>query len=130
VNRERLEQLRRVVLAAPPERFHMRTWCEKALCGTAYCAAGWAAVDPWFRENTDIERIFRVGHDGMVYAEIFTPTDGLAKIFDISSADSRNLFGGDLNPTYSDPHGVSQKDVVANIDRILAGLPAEPYECP
>jgi hypothetical protein len=129
MKRERLEQLRRVVLAAPADRFHMRTWCEKSPCGTAYCAAGWAAIDPWFQDNTEIGEVLDVNYDGMIFTHCFNVTYKLSRIFDISSDDSDRLFGAWLSPDYSDPHGVTREDVVENIDRILAGKPAISYHC-
>lgn len=60
-NFEALKQLKRVVKAAPAERLHMRAVMEKAECGTAYCAAGWAAQDKWFEDNTEITNAVILG---------------------------------------------------------------------
>lgn len=126
---ERLQQLRRVVEAATDHRFHMRTFCEEADCGTAYCAAGWAAIDPWFRENTAMGDIFEVGEEGMLREadDVYDPFENLGGVFGISYLDSLNLFGADLSRIYSEPHAVSRAEVIANVDRLIAGEPATPY---
>lgn len=126
MNIEALKQLRRVVEAAPDDRFHMRRWSEKAPCGTAYCAAGWAAIDPWFRENTGIGDIFKLRRYG--YLELITcsPFFSLARLFDISIYEAATLFGIGIDPR-SNPHAVSRAEVIANIDRILAGQKPERY---
>ena len=64
---ERLTQLRRVVVEAAPDRFDMRSFSADTPCGTAYCAAGWAAIDPWFREHTHI-------NESVSYTHLMLPT--------------------------------------------------------
>jgi hypothetical protein len=125
-NIERLTQLRRVIEEAPEDRLHMRRWCEKAKCGTAYCAAGWAAVDPWFAENTAIRKIFHVEPGGFVEPLSGEVMSDLAKLFGITNTDARNLFGAALEPG-TGPHSVTKKEVLDNIDRLLDGQPAERY---
>jgi hypothetical protein len=125
-NIERLKQLRRVIEEAPEDRLHMRRWCEKAKCGTAYCAAGWAAVDPWFAENTAIRKIFHVEPDGFVEPLACEVMGDLAKLFGITNRDARYLFGGALE-SGAGPHSVTKKEVLDNIDRLLAGDSAERY---
>lgn len=125
---ERLKQLRRVVEAAPEDRLHMRTFCEQAECGTAYCAAGWAAIDPWFRENTEIEGVFEYADDGHLFTGfgVWDVFDPLADIFGISRLAAGCLFGYGMSVT-DEPHAVTKAEVLANIDRLLRGLPAERY---
>ncbi len=123
---ELLRQLRRVVDAAPDDLFHMRAFCETAGCGTARCAAGWAAIDPWFLANTWISQIIDVDNEGFV-----TSIDGfafskLAKLFDIPQHDTDNLVGGQLKPSHP-PHAVTKRDVIANIDALIGGLETRPY---
>lgn len=127
MHKKRLKQLRRVVAAAPDDRLHMARWCETADCGTAYCAAGWAAVDPWFRENTEIGTIFGVRDDGTIYPNslVWRPLSALARLFAISIHASCHLFGN--VPCSADPHAVTKAMVLANIDLILAGKPAQHY---
>lgn len=126
IRQERLRQLRRVIEAADPDRLHMRAWSEKAPCGTAYCAAGWAAIDPWFQANTSIGEIFvpkPSGHLGVRADDPFRP---LANLFDLTPNDSTNLFGGGVYYD-CDPHAVTKDEVIANIDRLLAGEHAKTY---
>lgn len=123
---ERLRQLRRVIEAAPEDRFQMRAWCEVAECGTAYCAGGWAAVDPWFRENTEINETLRVRPGGFVVALDPTRTvHELARLFDLDFADARDLFG--INAPPEDPHAIGKDEVLENIDLLIAGEPAMMY---
>lgn len=50
MRRERLENLYRVVKAAPGERFDMRRWWDDETdCGSAGCAIGWCARDAYFQ---------------------------------------------------------------------------------
>jgi hypothetical protein len=128
---ERLRQLRRVIDSAPEERFVMRTWSERSGCQTTFCAAGWCAVDSWFRENTKIGTIFAVAGDSegqvTVYPinYVFNVFRDLANLFSISIDDAEALFGVGIRSV--DPHAVSRAEVLANIDRLLAGKPAEVY---
>jgi hypothetical protein len=115
-NEEALRQLHRVVEEAPDDRLHMRSFTETGPCGTAHCAADWAAIDPWFRANMPLDEIIRSSD----------PFARLAAAFGLSEKDAENLFGGDL-AGYTDPHAVSKAEVFWNIDRLLAGQPALPY---
>src|SRR5437660_2654673 len=58
----RFKQLIRVLKALTPhqrkKRFIMSDWTKETPCGTARCAAGYAAVDPWF-----IRRGFQLAFD-------------------------------------------------------------------
>jgi hypothetical protein len=129
-NIERLTQLRRVIEEAPEDRLHMRAWSEKAPCGTAHCAAGWAALDPWFQVNTEILKHFFVGASGRVHPREYSSDafGGLAQIFAISGQDARALFGGGLHDDDSEPHAVTKGEVLKNIDALLMGKRAEFYE--
>jgi hypothetical protein len=131
-NIKRLVQLRRVVEAAPEDRLHMRTWCESAACGTAYCAAGWAAIDPWFREHTEIETIFNVwdSEDGEVMVHAVADRNvchDLAHFFGIDEDDANNLFAAFAHRGM-DPHAISRAEVLGNIDALLEGGVTEPYD--
>ena len=117
---ERLLQLRRVVLAAPESRFDMNHF----RCGTAMCAAGWAASDPWFTE-----RGLHLAGEGDA-AEVrfgentFDPFSALEAFFLLSTQDTERLFAGDaLNGTGP----ITKEEVIENIDLILAGEPARVY---
>jgi hypothetical protein len=95
---------------------------EKAKCGTAHCAFGWAMVDPWFIANTSILDAVHITKENSTIVEF----DETAKIFNLSEFDIVNLFGTDL---YVDcpPHAVSKEEVLENIAAILAGNPSHPY---
>lgn len=149
MNRDLMLQLRRVAEAAPEHRLHMRNFCEsEAACGTAYCLAGFAAVDPWFRANTTINRILEVAEDDetgelLVYETGVLPegvskTDeervyalsatfvGLGRLFDLRPADAYNLFGGGLDYAAGE-HAVGKDEVLWNVDALLRGEAARPY---
>lgn len=123
----RMKQLRRVVEAAPEDRFEMKNFCTESSCGTAYCAAGWAALDPWFQENTDILDIFDVEVIGSL-AYVKEAHDNtfsrLQLMFGLSAVEADDLFGGELH-RLSPP--VPKSFVLENIDSILAGDPTIPY---
>ncbi len=116
LNREAMIELRRVVEAAPPELFHMRAWKEKAGCGTAYCAAGWAAIDPWFTERG-------LTHEAMQAASMDfrdSTFDAVRRFFGLTEAEGERLFGTS-GTDYYDPHAITREMVIENIDRMLAG---------
>jgi hypothetical protein len=125
MNIERLTQLRRVVEAAPTDRFDMNHYSRPASwCRTAYCAVGWFAVDNWARKNTEIGVIFNVSLFGTITPIYEGETFGLlGALFSISEDDAANLFMADM----AEAHLVSKQTVIANIDRILRGEPALPY---
>lgn len=62
MNVEALTRLAALMRAIParlrdPEKFDLSHWCSLTyddkghVCGTAACAGGWAALDPWFQER-------------------------------------------------------------------------------
>jgi hypothetical protein len=121
-NVECLRQLRRVVEAAPEDRFDMRWISTLTDCGTAYCTAGWAGIDPWFRQHTELGRAFRVGLGGMLnwdedLAEV------LGKVFGLTDRETYRLFGLFVG----EGDEATRRHVLANIDRLLAGEPARSY---
>jgi hypothetical protein len=125
---ERLRQLRRVVTAAPADRFDMRRFCTVGRsCGTAYCAVGWAALDPWFQKETPMSDYFDLmDHE---QGTLVLANDnrncfrGLATIFDLDRFETEILFGTGLQFGRK----VSQAAVIANIDRLLQGEETIPY---
>lgn len=136
-NIEALEQLRRVVEAAPEERLDMRKWCGKSACGTTYCAAGWAAIDPWFQRNTDILDTFDV-REGTTRDGVLTTLVGhrrgagmaskaLARIFGIRWREAVFLFGLNLDNDHL-PSDVTKAEVLERIDALIAGDDIGPYE--
>ena len=116
---ESLQQLRRVVEAAPIPLFHMDALTQERPCGTAHCAAAWAAIDPWFKE-----RGLRINQFGDICYLDFQPDHyfgnpfrALELFFTLSYVEAQILFGGDLEPG----HYVPKEDVLKNIDRTLSG---------
>lgn len=108
---ERLEQLRRVVLAAPDnELFDMNVVEGYGDCGPPHCALGWAMVDSWFKENCPISA-----------TDYFDTNLG---IFDLNIDDFDSLFDA---PVWDMQGGRAKTLVIANIDRIIRGEPAIPY---
>jgi hypothetical protein len=116
---ECLRQLRRVVEAAPEGRFDMSTLCDRGPCGTVHCAAGWAAVDPWFRENTELGRSFAVDRDGM-FRYRGRPAEVLERAFGLDEGDVERLF-------FDADDDTTRADVLASIDHLFAGRPAPTY---
>lgn len=126
---EALSRLRSLVEAAPEPKFNMTQFRTGSDCGTAYCALGHAAIDPWFVEHhnapgprpsldhTEARDQWALNFDQ------WCDTEKACKVFGLSSKDSFRLFGGDLFPYQK----VSKSEVLANIDRLLAGLPAKRY---
>jgi hypothetical protein len=119
-----LRQLRRVVENAPDDLLHMRNYREMSSCGTARCAAGWAAVDPWFNSHG-----LQAATDGspVIFGE-WRGGISLLKFFRLSETQMRHLFMIDQDDElYEDPHSVSKRQVLNQIDRILRGEPTKPY---
>ena len=130
MNEEALRQLARVVNAAPENRFDMRRFYSHGslfACGTAYCAAGWAALDPWFAEHAGgagsglgsgprdaaLDRF----HD-------FCRFSHLERVFDLDEQQTEALFGGNLPPTSRPP---SKQAVLRKIKQLLAGQVISAY---
>ncbi len=118
IRRRRLSELRRVVENAPDELLSMSHFSKKVSCGTAHCAAGWAALDPYFTERG----LSLTAHGGLryYYYMSFDAFHDLAYLFKISVKASRKLFG--CEPPQGDNwKNVKKEHVLANIDRMLAG---------
>ena len=120
---EILLNLRRVLLAAPEERFEMENFSTNTGCGTAYCLAGWARLDPWFVDNTKISSLLEIESDGTLEA-IRSFALQFFEAFCLDELDQGNLKR--LLNDYCIP-GVTKKMVRLNIERMLMGLPALPY---
>lgn len=129
MNRERLEQLRRVIESVPEDRLHMRSVVEIAECGMAYCAAGWAACDPWFQAEGFVPAVVIVYKRGSEREILDASMDFFeaARFFGLSQEDTINLFGGELSPS-TPKHAVGKEEILENIDRLLRGEPTRPYE--
>jgi hypothetical protein len=128
MHEERLRQLRRVVTAAPADRFVMDRFCRASQpCGTAYCAAGWAVLDPWFQKETPMLDYFEMcnfnNETVVISYDPVTCFRGLATIFDLDHIETEALFGANL----SEGCKVFPAAVIANIDRLLQGEATIPY---
>ena len=127
-NAEALRQLRRVVLDAPEDRLNMKGFGRMTECGAVCCAAGWAALDPWFLANTRIGEVLPISPNPRFGGSIFgfsITGPGLPAIFGLSLADANALFG--LYDNHWNLEDVTRADVVANIDRLLRGEHAVAY---
>src|SRR6185312_5342489 len=108
MNLEALTNLLRVAREAPEDRLHMQSWCEQAECGTAYCLAGWAAVDPWHRKHTAIDKAFYRNRDGIVWPQVLDVTGFLADhVYGIAARDARILFAVEV-VAHMDPHPITK----------------------
>ena len=111
---ERLEQLIRVVEEAP--KLYMRNYWQGE-CGTAYCAAAWAAQDAWFRRRglhayEDYAPIFYRGTCGL---------SALALFFDISTIQTDFIFcpGGKL----------TKRILIFRIKKVIREIEKENSKC-
>ena len=116
-----LRQLKRVIKNTPDDLLHMDKWAGTARCGTVRCAAGWAAVDPWFNEHGF------TAHPGgsPTYAGKW-PFDSLRAFFRLTGAATDHLFAID-HPGLPGGHAVSKRQILNQIDRIIAGEPTHHY---
>lgn len=65
----KLAQLLRKPLPKGVDRFDMRTWMSPTSCGTAACACGIAANDPWFIKRgfrLDLGEFGQIPHFGLM----------------------------------------------------------------
>lgn len=132
MNTQRLEQVIRVLESIPPERFDIEVWVDPRLtCGTATCALGWCAQDPWHRAeglpcNDEltwglVRDYFGLGSfsvtfwlfDGGSYSESWQP---------------RTLMHLGLPPgELDDLHDIGPKDVISRIRWLIThGDPSSP----
>jgi hypothetical protein len=130
--RLRLTKAREMLLAIDEDRLHMRSVVETAACGTAYCLAGWMAVDPWFRANTAMGELFDVVKGGLIVRHgepapahrdfYYAPgnlLDIAQAVLGLTHRDATNLFAGNISSGCT-PHAVTREEVINNLDRLLA----------
>ena len=126
-------QLKRVLAAVPRRNFDLRLWAlPRPGCGTTGCAAGWAALDPWFQERgfyLASPDSFRVVHTTQELLAVppdsrfsLSPTynswrgfRALSEFFDIEGEIAEEIFSADSYPPDASPGLVIEK-----IDRLLA----------
>lgn len=126
MNTEALQQLKRVVEEAPDHRFDMQLFEQQTHCGTARCAAGWAAVDDWFQANTNINHALPV-QNGRIKPQ-YTPHlfALLGTIFEITTKDAENLFAAESGFIQDDT--INKREVLDNIDSLIAGNGTREYD--
>ena len=128
-NLQALQQARRLIEEVDEDRLHMHAVSEVASCGTAYCLAGWMAVDPWFREHTKMGQV-PLEISGLIPKNKHLEALGLAReTLDLDHDDAAALFAWNVGSAGddTDPHAVTKYEVLANLDLLLAGRPAEFY---
>lgn len=102
MNRQRMKELKRVLETVIEEDrpFSMAYWASGvphpittpvADCGTASCAAGWAARDPWFNEQGLTLVLHGQGRYIPRYQGVLSYT-ALGYFFDIGGAGAHRLF--------------------------------------
>jgi hypothetical protein len=126
IKAQRLQHLREVIEGAPTDRFNMTAVQQESECGIAYCAAGWAAQDPRFKaEGLSLTvgsgELTPPNYD--IGLERVTGWQAIERFFYLSRSEVSIMFGLDLLRR----HVVLKSQVIANVDRILAGVPPEPY---
>lgn len=121
MNLEALDNLERVVRAAPSDRrFAMEAYSldyedsdDEHDCGTAHCAAGWAAIDPWF--------VAKIGVVDLATSRLDVT---LTELIGLTPIQSDVLFGvSDFRGEFfTDATGPTVKaEVLANIARLRRG---------
>lgn len=122
-NIEALKELHRVITDAPEHRLHMNAFAEKAHCGTAYCAAGWARVDKQYFRPLILKAI-----NGIYDIDNFSVVESaLADILGISMQNADTLFAANICHTI-DKHTVKKEEVLENIERLMANKDAVAYK--
>ena len=112
MNRERLQRLAELLDNVNPRLFDMDHWArhvgrdgtdfhdsDKIECRTAACAVGWAASDPWFREQgLTLKKGFHShDHDGYYWSPAFADflnAGAVEAFFDLEYDEANHLFIG------------------------------------
>ncbi len=156
MNIERMERMAEILRAVCQERrrFSLAVWVDyvklwgkgEPECGTACCAVGWAAQDPWMNaEGLRLRALRQSAHggtiekrilpDGPVPSERFEPSnpgeveliepvylgstgfDAVARFFDIPKATADYLF---LQDSYEDGDDTKPEDVLSRVEHAIA----------
>ena len=108
---ERLSQVIRVLEELPKEkRFNMGYWMK---CGTAGCAIGWAANEPWFTRR-GLKLVPNQDWD-QHYLPAYRGSEGFCAVgdfFDLDLGGAEELFEGREG-------NLTRRQVIANIKRFL-----------
>lgn len=123
MNREAFENLKRVVQAAPENLWCMNYITKQTTCGSAHCAIGWAAIDPWFIKEAKLNS-YPIGNTGQWACDSDTLWNERFDFWGVDDETLNTLFGGELQS--SDPP-IDKQEVLDNIDRILNGDDPVPY---
>jgi hypothetical protein len=127
-NVEALKQLKRVVEAAPDKLFDMGEFSVvKHNCQTAHCAAGWAAYDSWFRENTQIAEVFSPDGQPVPWTSRGGVIECLKNVFGLETGDVMALFAYKTDGS-GERSDIDKLDVLDSIDSLIAGDTIYPYE--
>lgn len=110
----RLNHLITILTNLEPDQLNMHTWATE--CGTAACAAGWAALDPRF--NRGGLRAGKYGQPTCSY-HVDRPFHTLADFFGITVNQSLHLFSQYNYPDYA--IGITPAQVIERIDDLLKG---------
>lgn len=129
-NIERLQQARKIIDAAPEDRLRMAVLSQASGCDTTYCFAGWLIASPWFRDHTELGQFELTARGRILYirnCEYHSPFNAVAAVLAINADDADALMG--LSCRFDNMAKQPDKAcVIANINRIIAGLPAIPYD--
>ena len=117
---ERLQQLRRVVVAVPTNLFNISIEAEKTACGTAGCAYGHAGLDPWFRRRGLKTSIIATSYGGRYGSVEPSGTYDIHAFFGADDVSSR-LFDSLEELFYATPEGGTKAKTLKKIDKLLAG---------
>lgn len=135
-NKKNLRRLRDVIAAVPDDLLHMRRLIETADCGTAFCAAGWAATDPIL--GPQIARFpaikyithLKVGATlttwDLQFVGFQAVKEALCAILDLDRKDGDRLFASHISMN-AEAHAVTKAEVLWNIDQLLEDKPARRY---
>lgn len=126
-NLKALKRLREVFADAPAERVHMREVTYVAACGTAHCLLGWAGTDLELRKSGLLPTFNRTNCDYNTRA-----LAAARKVFGLDKLTADHLFAfgmtGEMNDVLREnPHAISKRRVMAQLDRVIAGKPIKPY---
>lgn len=149
---ERLTRLAELVEKIPVEEFEMSAWFKTGpSCGTIGCAAGWAALDPWFQDQglrlivewsgrtvhrgrkpkvTKMDTLyFNIGlNQGKGKSTHWIGSKGLAEFFGITDEESEGIFTPLAYRARRKPGfekgKILPQEVVAQIRKVLASYNA------
>lgn len=101
-------------------KFDMSEWYHEKPCGSAACAAGFAAMDPIFNAQGLV--LFPVDNQGehMVRCGVLVGFGAIAGFFNISHSDARYICEPDNYPEY-DGRPIPRAAVIRHIEEVIRG---------